>query len=70
MSRPKLTTFEDLFWTSPLGCALCDMQGTLLQVNRAFADLIGRRLSEVLGLSYWEITPRGRASGTHRTSDS
>jgi PAS domain S-box-containing protein len=33
------------------------MQGRFLQVNRAFADLIGRTSSEVLGLSYGQITP-------------
>ncbi len=58
MSRPKLTTFEGFFRKSPLGCALCDMEGRFLQVNQAFADLIGCSLSEVRRLSYWQITPK------------
>jgi PAS domain S-box-containing protein len=58
MSRPQLTTFEDFFSPSPLGCALCDMNGEYLRVNQAFADLIGYSMSQVLQLSYWEITPR------------
>ena len=58
MSQPKLTTFDDFFSTSPLGCALFDMNGNYLRVNQAFADLIGRSMSEVPRLSYWAITPR------------
>jgi PAS domain S-box-containing protein len=58
MSRPKLAAFEDFFSTSPLSCALCDMDGTYLRVNQAFADLIGHRMSDVLLLSYWAITPK------------
>jgi PAS domain S-box-containing protein len=58
MSRSGLTTFEDLLSTSPLSFALCDMNGTFLRVNQAFADLIGRRKSEVLGLSYFNIVPK------------
>jgi PAS domain S-box-containing protein len=58
MSRTELTTFEDLLSTSPLSFALCDMNGTFLRVNQAFADLIGRRKSEVLGLSYFNIVPK------------
>jgi PAS domain S-box-containing protein len=58
MSRSELTTFEDLLSTSPLSFALCDMNGTFLRVNQAFADLIGRRKSEVLGLSYFNIVPK------------
>jgi PAS domain S-box-containing protein len=58
MSRPKLTSFEGFFRKSPLGCALCDMEGRFLRVNQVFADLIGLRLSEVLRLSYGQITPK------------
>jgi PAS domain S-box-containing protein len=58
MSRPKLTGFEGFFRKSPLGCALCDMEGRFLRVNQAFADLIGFRLSEVLRLSDAQITPK------------
>jgi PAS domain S-box-containing protein len=57
MSRLNLTSFEGFFRKSPLGCALCDMEGKFLRVNQAFADLIGLRLSEVLRLSDWQITP-------------
>ena len=34
------------------------MEGRFLRVNQAFADLIGFRLSEVLRLSYRQITPK------------
>ena len=58
MSRPTRTSFEDLFTTSPLGCALIDIgKGGFLQVNKAFADLIGHTISETLKLSYFSVTP-------------
>jgi PAS domain S-box-containing protein len=58
MPRPNVTSFEGFFRKSPLACALCDMEGRFLRVNQAFADLIGQRLSEVLRLSHWQITPK------------
>jgi PAS domain S-box-containing protein len=58
MSRPNLAVFEDFFGASPLGWALCDMNDDYLRVNNAFADLIGQSTSEVLRLSYWNITPK------------
>jgi len=46
-----------LFETSPLGLALCRMDGSLVDVNQAFADIIGRTVPETLKLTYWQITP-------------
>ena len=46
-----------LFETSPVGLALCQMDGTLVEVNPTFAAIIGRSIAETLGLNYWEITP-------------
>lgn len=47
-----------LFESSPIGLALCKMDGTLVEVNQAYADIIGRSVSETLGLTFWDITPR------------
>lgn len=42
---------------SPIGLALCKMDGSLVTVNPAYADIIGYSIEETLRLSYWDITP-------------
>lgn len=46
-----------LFTTSPVGLALCSMDGSLIDINPAYARIIGRTIEEVLKLKYWDITP-------------
>lgn len=46
-----------LFENTVIGLALCRMNGDLVDVNTAYASLIGRSIEETLTLSYWEITP-------------
>ncbi|MFY9151277.1 MAG: PAS domain-containing protein [Prolixibacteraceae bacterium] len=46
-----------LFDHSVTGLALCAMDGSLIDVNPAFSDIIGRSVEETLQLSYWDITP-------------
>jgi len=46
-----------LFEDSPIGLALCRMDGTLVDVNPAYANIIGRNVEETLKLTYWDITP-------------
>ena len=50
-----------LFESTPIGLALAGMDGTLLDVNPAFAGIIGRTVGETKGLTYWEITPQSYA---------
>ncbi len=47
-----------LFNTSPIGLVLCRMDGSFVDVNPAFAKLIGRTVEEILKLTYWDITPK------------
>ncbi|MGL5059738.1 MAG: PAS domain S-box protein, partial [Microcoleus sp.] len=47
---------------SSIGLVLCNMKGELLYANTAYANIIGRTLAEVLGLTYWEITPEKYAA--------
>ncbi len=42
---------------SPIGLALCQMDGKLIDANPAFEAIIGRSLEEARSLSYWDITP-------------
>lgn len=46
-----------LFEESTIGLALASKKGDLVDVNAAYANIIGRSIEEVLALSYWEITP-------------
>ena len=39
----------------PLGLALCRTDGSFLEVNPAFATIIGCTVAETLNLNYWEI---------------
>lgn len=47
-----------LFESAPMGLALCRMDGSLVDVNQAYADIIGYSIEETLRLTYWDITPR------------
>lgn len=51
--QDHLTLFEQ----SPVGLVLYRMDGTLVLVNPAFAQIIGRSVADTQGLSYWDITP-------------
>jgi PAS domain S-box-containing protein len=47
-----------LFNSSPIGLALCKMDGSMVDVNFAYANILGRTIEETLKLSYWDITPK------------
>ena len=46
-----------LFEESASGLALTSMDGKLIDINSAFASIIGRSIDETKKLSYWDITP-------------
>jgi PAS domain S-box-containing protein len=48
---------RQLFSTSKIGLALAKMNGELVDINQAYADIIGYSIEETLQLSYWDITP-------------
>ena len=51
-----------LFEKTVIGLALCRMNGDLVDVNTAYAELLGRSIEETLTLTYWQITPEKYAS--------
>ncbi len=51
-----------LFEQSPMGLALCRMNGELVDINPAYARIIGRTIEETLTLGYWDITPQSYAA--------
>ncbi len=46
-----------LFEHSPIGLALCEMSGELVEINPAYAKIVGRSEDETKRLKYWDITP-------------
>ena len=46
-----------LFEHSPMGLALSRMDGSLVDINSAFAEITGHTIKETLKFSYWDITP-------------
>ncbi len=46
-----------LFTTSPIGLALCSMDGSLLDINPEYARIIGRTIEEALKMKYLDFTP-------------
>lgn len=50
-----------LFESSPIGLALCEMDGSLIDINQSYADIIGRTIDETKSLAYWHITPKNYA---------
>ncbi len=48
---------NNLIQQLPIGLALCTMDGSLVEVNPAFARILGRNVEETLKLTYWDITP-------------
>lgn len=46
-----------LFDSSPIGLALCRMDGQVVDANPAYAEIIGYSLAETMNCSYWQLTP-------------
>jgi PAS domain S-box-containing protein len=55
--RQSEEKFKQLYELSPLGMAQVEWDGSFVQVNQAFANIIGYTREEVTKLSYWEVTP-------------
>lgn len=46
-----------LFEALPIGLALTRMDGSIVEVNPAFSQIVGRTNNELYKLSYWDLTP-------------
>lgn len=53
----NLIYYQMLFDNAPIGLALCRMNGAFVEVNAAFASIIGRSIEETLQLTNEDITP-------------
>jgi diguanylate cyclase (GGDEF)-like protein/PAS domain S-box-containing protein len=56
--RSSEEKYRAIFETSQVGMALCKMDGTLVDINQGYLDIVGYSKEEVLNLTYWDITPR------------
>ena len=56
--RESEEKFRVMFETSVSGMALCEMDGTIVQVNQAYLNIIGYSRKEALKLTYWDLTPK------------
>lgn len=59
-----------LFENAPIGLAVSRMDGTLTDVNQAYADILGRGIEDTKGLSYWQITPETYAEQEYHQLES
>lgn len=55
--RESEEKLRNLFALSPLGIALCTMDGRLVEFNNAYRALTGYSAEQLLQLSYWDLTP-------------
>ncbi|MCL6752244.1 PAS domain S-box protein [Nostoc sp. CCCryo 231-06] len=58
---------SQLFEQCPVGLILCQTDGTLININPAYAAILGRTVPETLNLSYWQITPENYAAADRAT---
>ena len=56
--RQSEEKFKQLYELSPLGMAQVNWDGAFVQVNSAFANIIGYTREETTKLTYWDVTPR------------
>ena len=61
---------RNLFVSSSIGLVLMKMDGTLIDANPAYADIIGRSVEDTLSLTYWNITPEKYAIDEQAQLDS
>ena len=59
--RNSESKFRELVELSPIGLALCKMDGQLVSVNPAYAKIVGHSIDDALKLSYWDVTPESYA---------
>jgi PAS domain S-box-containing protein len=56
--RESEDKLRSLFELSPLGIAMCTMEGRLVEFNEAYRALLGFDAATLRSMTYWELTPR------------
>ena len=47
-----------LFENSPIGLVLCQLDGTIVDCNQRYSDILDRGCSDILGKTYWDLTSK------------
>ncbi len=68
--RASKTRLSTLLEQSPIGLALSRLDGSLVEVNSAYAQILGRSIDETLHLARWDITPEAYVKDEQRQIDS
>ncbi|MBA4319048.1 MAG: hypothetical protein C0412_11675, partial [Flavobacterium sp.] len=56
-----------LFEKSPIGFVICRTDGKYIDVNSAYASILGRSIEEILNISFFDVTPeKYRQSDLHQ----
>ena len=56
--RTSEVKYRAIFETSNVGMAMCKLDGTLIECNQTYLDIIGYTEEEAMKLTYWDVTPR------------
>ena len=55
--RESEERFRVMFVTAPLGMVLTELDGTIVDANQAFLNIVGYRAVEMAHMSLWQLTP-------------
>jgi len=55
--RESEERFRVMFVTAPLGMVLTELDGTIIDANQAFLNIVGYRAVEMANMSLWQLTP-------------
>jgi PAS domain S-box-containing protein len=55
--RESEERFRVMFVTAPLGMVLTELDGTIIDANQAFLNIVGYRAVEMAHMSLWQLTP-------------
>ncbi len=55
--RESEERFRVMFVTSPIGMVLTELDGTIVDANQSFLNLVGQRAVEMAHMSLWQLTP-------------
>ncbi|MEH2069867.1 MAG: PAS domain S-box protein [Nostoc sp.] len=50
--------YRQLFEQCPVGLVLSRLNGTVIDINPAYAAILGRTVPQTLNVNYWEMTPQ------------
>jgi PAS domain S-box-containing protein len=55
--RESEERFRVMFVTSPIGMVLTELDGSIVDANQAFLNIVGFRAVEMANMSLWQLTP-------------